>query len=63
MSTHNICFQGDLKKKILCGFPLLSVAMLLKAATLKKELFPGGKKGDRYFLVIMISLGDVSICF
>ena len=26
MSTHNICFCGEIKK-ILCGYPLLSVAM------------------------------------
>ena len=26
MSTHNICFSGELNK-ILCGYPLLSVAM------------------------------------
>ena len=27
MSTHNICFHGEIRK-ILCGYPLLSVAML-----------------------------------
>ena len=26
MSTHNICFRGEIKK-ILCGYSLLSVAM------------------------------------
>ena len=26
MSTHNICFRRELRK-ILCGYPLLSVAM------------------------------------
>ena len=26
MSTHNICFRGEIRK-ILCGYPLLSVAM------------------------------------
>ena len=26
MSTHNICFLGEIRK-ILCGYPLLSVAM------------------------------------
>ena len=26
MSTHNICFHGEIRK-ILCGFPLLSGAM------------------------------------
>ena len=28
MSTHNICFCGEIRK-ILCGYPLLSVAMNL----------------------------------
>ena len=27
MSTHNICFRGEIRK-ILCGYPLLSVAMV-----------------------------------
>ena len=26
MSTHNICFRGEIRK-ILCGYPLLSVPM------------------------------------
>ena len=26
MSTHNICFRGEIRR-ILCGYPLLSVAM------------------------------------
>ena len=26
MSNHNICFRGEIRK-ILCGYPLLSVAM------------------------------------
>ena len=29
MSTHNICFCGEIRK-ILCGYPLLSVAMILE---------------------------------
>ena len=28
MSTHNICFRGEIRK-ILCGYPLLSVAMVV----------------------------------
>ena len=28
MSTHNICFLREIRK-ILCGYPLLSVAMLV----------------------------------
>ena len=27
MSTHNICFRGEIRK-ILCAYPLLSVAMM-----------------------------------
>ena len=27
MTTHNICFHGEIRK-ILCGYPLLSVAMV-----------------------------------
>ena len=27
MSTHNICFRGEIRK-ILCRYPLLSVAMI-----------------------------------
>ena len=27
MLTHNICFHGEIRK-ILCGYPLLSVAMI-----------------------------------
>ena len=27
MSTHNICIRGEIRK-ILCGYPLLSLAML-----------------------------------
>ena len=29
MSTHNICFRGEIRK-ILCGYPLLSVAIMKK---------------------------------
>ena len=32
MSTHNICFHGEIRK-ILCGYSLLSVAMHLLAST------------------------------
>ena len=28
MSTHNICFCGEIRK-ILCGYPLLSGAMVI----------------------------------
>ena len=28
MSTHNICLNGEIRK-ILCGYPLLSVAMAI----------------------------------
>ena len=32
MSTHNICFRREIRK-ILCGYPLLSVAMILVVNT------------------------------
>ena len=35
MSTHNICFRGEIRK-ILCGYPLLSVAM---SVSMKKMSF------------------------
>ena len=28
MSTHNICFRREIRK-IICGYPLLSVAMII----------------------------------
>ena len=27
MSTHNICFRGEIRKNILCGYLLFYVAM------------------------------------
>ena len=41
MSTHNICFHGEIRK--ICGYPLLSVAMigtpyLLAILVLKVEI-------------------------
>ena len=27
MSTHNVCFHGEIRR-ILCGYPLLSIAMI-----------------------------------
>ena len=49
MSTHNICFRGEIRK-ILCGYPLLSVAMDLwkniyrGKLTLKEKKQPFKKK-------------------
>ena len=37
MSTHNICFRREIRK-IICGYPLLSVAMLSSA--LPNHTFP-----------------------
>ena len=34
MSTHNICFRQEIRK-ILCGYPLLSVAMHIGNISLK----------------------------
>ena len=43
MSTHNICFHREIRK-ILCGYPLLSVAMTsvhkLTANTVRKVYSP-----------------------
>ena len=35
MSTHNICFREEIRK-LLCGYPLLSVAMLTALGTNEK---------------------------
>ena len=37
MSTHNICFRREIRK-ILCGYSLLSVAMLSGAMSCNKYL-------------------------
>ena len=39
MSTHNICFRREIRK-VLCGYPLLSVAMSVDPNQLASE----GKK-------------------
>ena len=36
MSTHNICFRGEIRK-ILCGYPLLSVAMISVCASKQSD--------------------------
>ena len=36
MSTHNICFHGEIRK-ILCGYSLLTVAMFLQVFKLRTE--------------------------
>ena len=40
MSTHNICFRREIRK-ILCGYPLSSVAMTVVASTRDKKLGAG----------------------
>ena len=37
MSTHNICFRQEIRK-ILCGYPFLSVAMSTQFAQIKSDL-------------------------
>ena len=37
MSTHNICIGGEIRK-ILCGYPLLSVAMITGSFEVKRCL-------------------------
>ena len=39
MSTHNICFCGEIRK-IICGCPLLSVAMSLLSRAMYTMAFP-----------------------
>ena len=41
MSTHNICFCGEIRK-ILCGYPHLSVATSLRADLFLIALFYWG---------------------
>ena len=38
MSTHNLCFHGEIRK-ILCGYPLLSVAVSGCGKELNAHLF------------------------
>ena len=38
MSTHNICFCGEIRK-ILCGYPLLSVAMMYARLYIYTEMW------------------------
>ena len=40
MSTHNICFRREIRK-ILCGYPLLSVAMCLSYRAMFQETYLG----------------------
>ena len=72
---HNICFRGEIKKKILCGYPLLSVAMISLLEALltsprnilwvkirKKSILVVEKKTLRY-LEYDIFCGDVKSYF
>ena len=54
MSTHNICFRGEIRN-ILCGYPLLSVAMfqwrfyeyqqhMLPASEIQLDACPAGEQ-------------------
>ena len=52
MSTHNKCFRGEIRK-ILCGYPLLSVAM----ATCGKDT------GTLLALSMLISKSPDDKCF
>ena len=36
MSTHNVCFHEEIRK-ILCGYPLLSVAMMFASHQVTKS--------------------------
>ena len=50
MSTHNICFSREINK-ILCGYPLLSVAMAVSAMLLVSECYvpPPKEKGTCFW--------------
>ena len=45
MSTHNICFCREIRK-ILCGYPLLSVAMVLACVF---QMLPFVQYGTLFF--------------
>ena len=38
ISTHSIHFPGEIKKKILCGYPLLSGAMFIEYCYVNKYI-------------------------
>ena len=61
MSTHNICFHGEIRK-VLCGHPLLSVAMTSSLVKINLHLLKlaGNEKGNghlcgysHYFSLLM----------
>ena len=73
MSTHNICFCREIRK-IICGYPLLSVAMLaafsstLFAHVVNDRSIPKDKKiypcstELRYVLPLVIELYTIKKC-
>ena len=58
MSTHNICFHREIRK-ILCGYPLLSVAMMFYSAT--KSL--GGRLWHKELFFVFLMKFDHVTCF
>ena len=52
MSTHNICFCGEIRK-IICGYPLLSVAMGNKT---NANLWTSKSCLDKWILTIYLSV-------
>ena len=54
MSTHNICFHEEIRK-ILCGYPLLSVAMVIWIKYLSIMQTPSfGKKTNYHSTCIVL---------
>ena len=53
MSTHNICFCQEIRK-ILCGYPLLSVAMYNQYFSAAKKALSGAIYLLYYFLIVSL---------
>ena len=52
MSTHNICFCREIRK-LLCGYPLLSVAMHMDTEKTQMRLEIKGIVKKEYLVIIM----------
>ena len=57
MSTHKICFYGEKKRKILCGYPLLSEAVLI-LGRVARRFYPGifGNYGIQSVIIELVIL-------
>ena len=59
MSTHNICFCGEIRQ-ILCGYPFLSVAMCLFVLRFYGPVNPTGSCRARSVYLTTRLLGRLS---